>query len=204
MDNSLIINSIKKSIAYSTYRTLIKGLLVEGKSTGSEQSESLFNFSKLNDKRMDRLDKTLKISKETCDALNKLTDNFTLLVLAEGWCGDAAQILPVINKIAESSSKIDLKIVCRDENDALMSQFLTNGGKAIPKVIVINNKNEVLNSWGPRPSEATKMVNDYKATHGGLNDNFKKDLQIWYNKDKGNNTQKDLLNILEPSAVEVN
>ena len=204
MDNSLIINSIKKSIAYSTYRTLIKGLLVEGKSTGSEQSESLFNFSKLNDKRMDRLDKTLKISKETCDALNKLTDNFTLLVLAEGWCGDAAQILPVINKIAESSSKIDLKIVCRDENDALMSQFLTNGGKAIPKVIVINNKNEVLNSWGPRPSEATKMVNDYKAAHGSLDDNFKKDLQIWYNKDKGNNTQKDLLNILEPSAVEVN
>ena len=204
MDNSLIINSIKKSIAYSTYRTLIKGLLVEGKSTGSEQSESLFNFSKLNDKRMDRLDKTLKISKETCDALNKLTDNFTLLVLAEGWCGDAAQILPVINKIADASIKIDLKIVCRDENDALMSQFLTNGGKAIPKVIIVNNKNEVLNAWGPRPSEATKMVNDYKAIHGGLDDNFKKDLQIWYNKDKGNNTQKDLLNILEPSAVEVN
>ena len=204
MDNSLIINSIKKSIAYSTYRTLIKGLLVEGKSTGSEQSESLFNFSKLNDKRMDRLDKTLKISKETCDALNKLTDNFTLLVLAEGWCGDAAQILPVINKIAESSSKIDLKIVCRDENEDLMNQFLTNGGKAIPKVIIVNNKNEVLNAWGPRPSEATKMVNDYKAIHGGLDDNFKKGLQIWYNKDKGNNTQKDLLNILETSAVAVN
>jgi thioredoxin-like negative regulator of GroEL len=203
MDNSLIINSIKKSIAYSTYRTLIKGLLVEGKSTGSEQSESLFNFSKLNDKRMDRLDKTLKISTETSEALNKLTDNFTLLVLAEGWCGDAAQILPVINKIAESSSKIDLKIVCRDENEDLMNQFLTNGGKAIPKVIVVNNKNEVLNSWGPRPSEATKMVNDYKAAHGGLDDIFKKDLQIWYNKDKGNNTQKDLLNILEASTVEV-
>ena len=204
MDNSLIINSIKKSIAYSTYRTLIKGLLVEGKSTGSEQSESLFNFSKLNDKRMDRLDKTLKISEENQNSLNQLKDGYTFLVIAEGWCGDAAQILPVINKIAEASIKIDLKIVCRDENDALMSQFLTNGGKAIPKVIVINNKNEVLNSWGPRPSEATKMVNDYKATHGGLDDNFKKDLQIWYNKDKGNNTQKDLLNILEPSAVEVN
>jgi len=204
MDNSLIINSIKKSIAYSTYRTLIKGLLVEGKSTGSEQSESLFNFSKLNDKRMDRLDKTLKISEENQNSLNQLKDGYTFLVIAEGWCGDAAQILPVINKIAEASIKIDLKIVCRDENDALMNQFLTNGGKAIPKVIVINNKNEVLNSWGPRPSEATKMVNDYKAAHGSLDDNFKKDLQIWYNKDKGNNTQKDLLNILEPSAVEVN
>lgn len=204
MISNLISSSIKKGVSYSTYRTLIKGLLVEGKSTGNEQSEALFNYSQLNDKRMDRLDKTLKISEETFNALNRLSDNFTLLVLAEGWCGDAAQILPVINKIAESSSKIDLKIVCRDENEDLMDQFLTNGGKAIPKVIVVNNKNEVLNSWGPRPSEATKMVNDYKTAHGGLDDNFKKDLQIWYNKDKGNNTQKDLLNILENSAVEVN
>ncbi|TEW75603.1 thioredoxin family protein [Gramella jeungdoensis] len=201
--SKLISSSIKKGVSYSTYRTLIKGLLVEGKSTGNEQSEALLEYSILNDKRMDRLDKTLKISEETSNALNKLTDNFTLLVLAEGWCGDAAQILPVINKIAESSSKIELKIVCRDENEGLMNQFLTNGGKAIPKVIVVNNKNEVVNSWGPRPSVATKMVNDYKVAHGGLDDTFKKDLQIWYNKDKGNNTQKDLLNILETSAVEV-
>lgn len=203
MDNTLIKNSIKKGVSYSTYRTLIKGLLVEGKSTGNEQSEALLAYSILNDKRMDRLDKTLKISEDTAVALNKLADNFTLLVLAEGWCGDAAQILPVINKIAASSSKIDLKIVCRDENEALMNQFLTNGGKAIPKVIVVNSKNEVVNSWGPRPAIATKMVNDYKTLHGGLDDEFKKNLQIWYNKDKGNSTQKDLLEILENSKVEV-
>lgn len=203
MDNTLIKNSIKKGVSYSTYRTLIKGLLVEGKSTGNEQSEALLAYSILNDKRMDRLDKTLKISEDTAVALNKLADSFTLLVLAEGWCGDAAQILPVINKIAASSSKIDLKIVCRDENEALMNQFLTNGGKAIPKVIVVNSKNEVVNSWGPRPAIATKMVNDYKTLHGGLDDEFKKNLQIWYNKDKGNSTQKDLLEILENSKVEV-
>ncbi len=204
MDNTLIKNSIKKGVSYSTYRTLIKGLLVEGKSTGSEQSEALLAYSILNDKRMDRLDKTLKISEETFIALNKLTEKFTLLVLAEGWCGDAAQILPVINKIAESSSKIDLKIVCRDENETLMNQFLTNGGKAIPKVIIVNSKNEVVNSWGPRPFVATKMVNDYKTLHGGLDDTFKKDLQIWYNKDKGTSTQEDLLEILVASEVTAN
>ena len=203
MDNTLIKNSIKKGIAYSTYRTLIKGLLVEGKSTGHEQSEAILEYSILNDKRMDRLDKTLKISEETYNALNRLSDNFTLLVLAEGWCGDAAQILPVINKIAESSSKIDLKIVCRDENEDLMNQFLTNGGKSIPKVIIVNNKNEVVSSWGPRPNIATKMVYDYKAEHGVLDDDFKKNLQLWYNKDKGNSTQKDLLDILVNSEIEV-
>lgn len=203
MENNLISKSIKKGVSYSTYRTLIKGLLVEGKSTGNEQSEDLLNYSTLNDKRMDRLDKTLKISAETNNALNELKENFTLLVLAEGWCGDAAQILPVLNKIAESSSKIEMKIVCRDENEALMNEFLTNGGKAIPKVIVVNHKNEVLNSWGPRPSIATNMVNEYKALHGGLDAEFKKQLQIWYNKDKGNNTQQDIIQLLVGSEVEV-
>ncbi|SNR68337.1 Thioredoxin [Lutibacter agarilyticus] len=203
MENKLISTSINKAVSYSTYRTLIKGLLVEGKSTGNEQSEALLNYSTLNDKRMDRLDKTLKISAETTNALNQLNDNFTLLVLAEGWCGDAAQILPVLNKIAESSSKIEMKIVCRDENEALMNEFLTNGGKAIPKVILVNHKNEVLDSWGPRPSIATAMVNNYKAANGGLDAEFKKELQIWYNKDKGNNIQQDILQLLVGSEVEV-
>ena len=204
MNNSTLINnSINKAVSYSTYRTLIKGLLVEGKSTGKNQSEDLTNFSKLNDKRMDRLDKTMKLTEETQESLSLLKGYFTFLVIAEGWCGDAAQILPVLNKIAEGSDKIDLKIVCRDENDELMNQYLTNGGKAIPKVIIVNKDQNVLDSWGPRPSVATQMVLDYKNTHGALDAEFKKNLQIWYNKDKGSNTQKDILAVLLTSEVEV-
>jgi len=201
MINHLIIDSIRKGVNYSTYRTLIKGLLVEGKSTGNEQSEALFNYSKLNDKRMDRLDKTLKTSTETKLFLDELEDNFTFLVIAEGWCGDAAQIVPILNKIAEATPKISLKMVCRDENDDLMDVFLTNGSKSIPKVIVLDNKNEVIDSWGPRPLVATKMVMDYKETHGALDPEFKKDLQIWYNKDKGNSTQNDIVTLLKASKA---
>ena len=108
-------------------------------------------------------------------------------------------LYPVINKIAEASTKINLKVVCRDENDELMNQFLTNGTKSIPKIIIVDNNNEVINSWGPRPSIAAKMVLDYKDKNGGLDDVFKKDLQIWYNKDKGTNTQKDLVELLKAS-----
>lgn len=201
MTKCLIKNSLKKGVSYSTYRTLIKGLLIEGKSTGKEQSEDLLNYSKLNDARMDRLDKTLKISEETLQALNNLTENFWLLVLAEGWCGDAAQVLPVLNKMAEASPKLNLKLVCRDENDELMNAFLTNGSKSIPKVILVNNKNEVVNSWGPRPSIATKMVQDYKEKNGTLDAEFKKELQLWYNKNKGLNIQNDIVELLENASV---
>ncbi|HEY9169694.1 MAG TPA: thioredoxin family protein [Lutibacter sp.] len=196
MNNSLIKNSLNKTISYTAYRKLIKKLLADGKSTGMEQTEDRLTFSVLNDKRMDRLDKTLDISASTQNALGNLNKEFTLLVIAEGWCGDAAQILPIINKVAEASDKIDFKIVLRDENEDLMNQYLTNGSKSIPKVLILDQENNVLNSWGPRPTVASKMVMDYKAQNGSLDEEFKKNLQIWYNKDKGNNTQNELLSLL--------
>ena len=114
-------------------------------------------------------------------------------MLTESWCGDAAHIMPVINKVAELNDNINYKIVLRDENEALMNQFLTNGGKSIPKLIMIDDEtNEVVNTFGPRPSVATQFVNNYKAEHGKLTPEFKEDLQRWYNKDKGQSTIKDL------------
>lgn len=199
MNNTLISSSLKKSISYQDYRNLIKELLSQGKSTGINQSADLLNYSLLNDKRMDRLDKKLKISEETQSSTSNLKNDFTFLVISEGWCGDAAQILPILNKIAESSSKIDLKIVLRDENEELMNRFLTNGSKSIPKIIIVDSNNEVINSWGPRPSIATRMVLDYKEINGALDADFKKNLQIWYNKDKGNNTQEDIVKLLKAS-----
>ncbi len=192
----IIENSLKKGISYNAYRTLVSGLLEEGKSTGPSQSDSLLNYSTLNDRRMKRLDKTIKLSENTIATAKEVKDPVTWLVLTEGWCGDAAQTLPIINKIANESDQIDLKIVLRDENEDLMNQFLTNGGKSIPKLIALDKNNDVIDSWGPRPSIPTKMVADYKKEHGQLDADFKKDLQVWYNKDKGENTQKDMLRLL--------
>ncbi|MFY0602642.1 MAG: thioredoxin family protein [Flavobacteriaceae bacterium] len=191
----IITNSLQKAITYPAYRKLVSELLLQGKSTGPNQSDSLLNYSKLNDKRMNRLDKTTKLTEDTISTIKKIKAPQTWLVLTESWCGDAAQTLPIIHKIAALNPNIDLKIVLRDENEELMDQFLTNGGRSIPKLIAINEDHEVVNSWGPRPSVATKMVHDYKTTHGQLDADFKKDLQLWYNKDKGTNTQEDILSL---------
>lgn len=193
----IIEHSLQKGISYSDYRKMVSELLVDGKSTGANQSDSLLNYSMLNDRRMKRLDKTVRLSEETITSAKEVKDPVTWLVLTEGWCGDAAQTLPVINMIANESEQIDLKIVLRDENDDLMSQFLTNGGKSIPKLIALNKDNDVIDSWGPRPSTPTQMVTDYKEKHGRLDADFKKDLQIWYNKDKGLNTQQDMMRLLK-------
>jgi len=190
-------NSLKNTYTYQEYRDLIKTLLAEGKSTGPEQSDYILNYSKLNDSRMKRLDKTTKISDETVQAIQKLKEPQTWLVLTEGWCGDAAQNLPVINKMAELNKNIHLKLVLRDENLELMDLFLTNGGRSIPKLIALDKDNTVIDTWGPRPTVATKMVADYKAKHGSLDAEFKEELQVWYNKDKGLSTQKDFVALVK-------
>ena len=193
----LIKDSLTKSTSYITFRSLVSDLLEKGKSTGPSQSDALLNYSMLNDKRMARLDKKIKLSDTTIERLNKIKKAQTWLLITEGWCGDAAHILPVMNKMSTENENISLKVVLRDENPELMNHFLTNGSMSIPKLVVLNTNNEVLSSWGPRPSIATKMVTDYKEKHGGLDSDFKKDLQLWYNKNKGINIQEDLLTFLE-------
>jgi len=195
--NTIIKDSLAKSLSYEAYRKKVSDLLEEGKSTGPNQSEDLLHYSTLNDARMNRLDKKTKLTNSTIEALKNTKEKQTWLLITEGWCGDAAQISPVINKMSLESDKVDLKVVLRDENEDLMNQFLTNGSKSIPKLVVLNEENEVVSSWGPRPSIATKMVNDYKAKHGGLDADFKRDLQVWYNKNKGESIQEDLVSFFK-------
>ena len=198
MINDIISNSLDKSISYSEYRELVEKLVEDQSTTGKDKTDALINYTMLNDRRMRRWDKTVKLSEEDIASIKSFDKKATWLVITESWCGDAAHVMPVINKVAELNDKIDYKIVMRDENDALMDAFLTNGGRAIPKLIMIDDStNEVVNTFGPRPSVATKLVNDYKALHGKLTPEFKEDLQRWYNKDKGQSTVSDLLNLLK-------
>ena len=197
MMRTIIKESLKKSVSYLAYRKQVSDLLLEGMSTGENQSDTLLNYSMLNDRRMRRLDKKTVLLDKTIGVLKNRKKNRTWLLITEGWCGDAAQIAPVIHKMSLASDKIALKVVLRDENEVLMNQFLTNGSKSIPKLVVLNEDNEVLSSWGPRPSIATKMVQDYKEQHGRLDDDFKRDLQFWYTKNKGENIQQDLLSLID-------
>ena len=193
----IIEESLKNAITYKSYKDLVSNLLFEGKSTGPIQSEALTNYSLLNDRRMKRLDKTIIILEKTINKITTVTKTQTWLIITEGWCGDAAQNIPVINKMAELNKNIQLKLVLRDEHLTLMDLFLTNGGRSIPKLIALDKNNNILFTWGPRPTVATNMVAEYKEKHGSLDAKFKQDLQIWYNKDKGKSVQEDFIRLID-------
>ena len=197
-----MINTIKQalenSFSYADYRKKVTSLIAEGKSTGHTQSEDLLKYSELNETRMNRLEKTIEVTDKTKTKLQNLDKKYIWLVLSEGWCGDAAQIVPVIHKMAEVTDKVELKIALRDDNDALMQHFLTNGGKAIPKLIVLDAETlEVVLDWGPRPHGAKQLILDYKAAHGVVDEPAKIELQKWYLHDKGISIQNEIVEMHE-------
>ncbi|MGM0634553.1 MAG: thioredoxin family protein [Bacteroidota bacterium] len=204
MDNKrqLIENALPKAFDYSSYKELVEQLFKNGKATGNTQSEAFLSYTKLSLQRMKRWDKTAKIDQDYAEQIKNIATPQTWLVITEGWCGDAANALPYINKLAELNPNIDLKLVLRDDNDELMNAFLTNGGKSIPKLIAFEpaSKN-ILFTWGPRPSTATKMVEDEKKSFGEIRVEFRETLQLWYTKNKGVNIVEDLVQLAVTSKL---
>lgn len=188
----LIKNSISKAMDYPQYNLLFRQLVEEGRTTG-EQTDEKIEYTKLNFSRTKRLDKTAQISEDNIPDFKNISQKQTWLVISEPWCGDAAQTLPYLNRIAQLSKNIDLKIVLRDENPELMNAFLTNGSQSIPIVIILNESMDIIQTFGPRSKAATKLVTDYKTEHGIIDDAFKELLQVWYNNDKGISIVNDIL-----------
>lgn len=190
-------NKLNRSFSYESYLELLEDLYAQGKTTGDNHSEDMLNYAKINLQRMKRLDKTTTIDQSVLEQLNGLEQAQTWYVISEGWCGDAAQNLPPIAKIASQADKIDLKIFLRDENLETMDQFLTNGGRSIPKLIATDQvSGKILGSWGPRPSIAQEKVMEFKKIPNGDYKEFQKELQLWYAKDKTLSLQEEFSKLI--------
>ena len=197
---------IDQAYTYEGYRQLIDNLFAENKTTGDNHSESMLNYTKLNLSRMNRLDRKSRLTDTTIQQLTKINRPVTWLVITEGWCGDAAQIVPVLNHMALENENITLRFILRDENLKIMDAFLTNNGRSIPKIIILDTANlEVLDSWGPRPAEVQKMVLDAKAESLATEDldlrkeittNSAQQLHLWYAKDKTKAIQNEFLEVV--------
>jgi len=85
-----------------------------------------------------------------------------ILIVTEPWCGDSLAIFPVVTKFLTAAG-FPIRIILRDEHPHLIDRFLTNGGRAIPIVIVADAEFEERFHWGPRPAEAQAMVTESKA-----------------------------------------
>jgi hypothetical protein len=181
-----------EGLNYSAYRDLIDELLIAKKTTGTDHSDAMLHYTKMNVQRMSRVDKTVQLDPDLHSALNKVQGHYRFLVISEGWCGDAAQIVPVFDKIANAfPTKFDLKFVLRDTNLPLIDAHLTKGGRAIPVLLVLNNSGDVVAKWGPRPQILQDLLNGWKSQESDMMALAEK-LHGWYAKDKTRTTQEEL------------
>lgn len=188
---------IDESMSYEAYRTLLDELLKDNKTTGEDQSDDMLNYAKMNIQRMKRLDKKMKLNDETIAVLSNLNQKQIWLTITEGWCGDAAQIVPVLNRIAGANSNIDLRFILRDINLEVMDEFLTDGGRSIPKIIILNPETlDVLTTWGPRPQDLQAFFVEEKQKEDYTWSKLSKGLQLWYNKDKTEKIQSELMELI--------
>ncbi|MBY0542531.1 MAG: thioredoxin family protein [Sphingobacteriaceae bacterium] len=186
-----------KGIPYANYREKITQLLSQGQTTGTDHSEAMLHYTKMNLQRMNRVEKTTVLNDQLLQVIDHLKGKYKFLVISEGWCGDAAQIVPVIDKIVSAMpDKFDLKLVWRDQNLELIDAHLTNGGRAIPVLLILDEKGDlVLPKWGPRPQILQDLLLNWKKETTDMQV-IAEQLHRWYAKDKTQAIQKELTEVL--------
>jgi len=178
----------EKGITYEAYLENFQAEIALG-------DESKFaQYLPQNWSRQSRLDRKLKLREDLQNKVEAIKEPLKWVVITEHWCGDASQINPIIVKAAaESRGKIDLRFVYRDENEVLIDAHLTDGrSRSIPILIQLDSHYNLLDTYGPRPAEAQKLVMAI-LTDGGK---YSIPLHTWYAKDKQQSIQDDLIQLL--------
>lgn len=152
----------------------------------------LLNKYSLNVKR------SFRIMKESVDNATVFSSEHfdgKILIIAEGWCGDCGQSIPVIKKFFDKKNK--LRIIYRDKNQDLMQRFLTNGNQAVPIVIFLDKKYNMITYWGPRTKYGTELLLKYKSDPKNFpKEVFLSQLHQYYDDNKGMDIIEEITSLL--------
>ena len=185
------------TLSYKEYLKIFNDQIsVENSELLNEQDKKHFENRKINFQRTSRLNKTFIPDDETKDIFSQIETKQLWFVISESWCGDSAQNLPIIAKLASLSEKINFKIVLRNSNLDFMDQYLTNGNRCIPKLIVFDENDNELFVWGPRPAEAQNIFTNLK-NEGVEKSEINKKLHLWYGRNRGREVEKEIAELME-------
>lgn len=159
------------------------------------EDKEIYNYKKLNRQRSERIEKNFSPSSQIIKAIKEIKKKQLWMVITETWCGDSAQNLPYIAKIARQNKNIDLRILLRDSNTDIMDLYLTDGTKSIPKLITFDEDGNELFIWGPRPKEAQKLIKKWKS-EGIVKPKLYENLHLWYGRNRGKELEKEFVEIL--------
>ena len=166
----------------------------------TEEEHAQLENKKLNLHRMKRIEKHYQVSEGFKNIAQSVDKPQLWMIISETWCGDSAQNIPYIFKIAELNPKIDLRIVLRDTNPDIMNLYLTNGTRSIPILVVFDEFGNELLKWGPRPMAAKQLVNDL-ITQGTDKIVRAQKLHLWYGRNKGKDLELEMTAMLKSMMI---
>jgi hypothetical protein len=181
---------------FEEYWQRITFLREEGKTTGAIQTPEMIHYSEMSYVRMNRILKHAKLSNTLIESALK-TRATNWLIITEAWCGDASNTVPLMVKAAQQNTSIKVRIMVRDEHPELMENYLTNGGKSIPILVLFNDQFEELTFWGPRPKPCQELFLSLKTQPNLNKEDVILAVQEWYAKDKGQTFQSELTQLLK-------
>ena len=188
------------AMSYDEYINMLENLVLEGKTTGPNQSEAYAAHTKMAAQRIRKWGKIFKLNEEQLSALGKVKadeKNIGWLMIVEAWCGDVGQNLAPLKKIADASG-IELRLVLRDDNLELIDNFLTNGGRSIPKLIAIDlGEFTSLWDWGPRPEMLQDWYLDKKKASDFNYETVSEEMHLWYAKNRHSELVDEMVEMLE-------
>jgi hypothetical protein len=198
--SSILGEKISSAFNYTEFKKYSEEIVNSLQSASlNDEEKSLFEYRKLNLARVNRVEKTYEPSNKIKEKFSNLRKQIWL-VITEDWCGDSAQNLPAIAKIASLNNNIGLKIVLRDDNLDLMDMYLTDGKRSIPKLIALDeNLNEIF-IWGPRPQKAQEYFNNLKS-QGLAKEEIIKEIHSWYAKDKCQSLENEFIELIEHNKL---
>ena len=159
------------------------------------------DFRKLNLQRSDKWNKIYEPSPDSQQKLAHIHSGMIWYVIADLNCGDCAQSLPVIAKVAQMAH-IELKIIFKDEHPEIMDLYLTNGSRSVPKLIALTGEGSELFTWGPRPATALSIYMNFRDHKDSIAwEDFEKELHLWYARNKGVETESEIVSLLYSSAA---
>ena len=188
---------LAQAMTYGGYMQLSEQLVAEQRTSGPNQSAPYVHYTKLNLQRMKRLNKTTEVPSALKQLLQTKAKNWTWVVITEPWCGDAAQCVPVLEKLALAVGGIETFYMLRDEHLEIMDAYLTNGGRAIPKLICLDADGQEIFTWGPRPAVIQEVMNRLKAEGITEISEIVEGIQKAYNEDKQNGIYQEFEALLQ-------
>ena len=153
------------------------------------------HYIPLNKSRFTRSLKQGVITQELTEIIRAINEKQDWVIITEPWCGDAAQIVPYLFKIAALNPLINVLVQLRDSHSEIES-YLSDGKMSIPKLIVRNKEGADRFVWGPRPQQLEAIYLELKNKNENIDD-MKTILQKWYNDDKGKEIQEEIMELIK-------